>query len=85
MVGCAVRADGKGKHECRLVFHGTKSTSNIDSIMKGGFKLNKVGSATDSGYYGKNSKRQLGAVGWLQNTFSEAQWLVVTHLTLVLS
>ena len=48
-----VRLDGKDKHECRLVFHGTKSTANIDSIMKDGFKLNKVGSATDSGYYGK--------------------------------
>lgn len=59
VVGCAAGADGKGKHECRLVFHGTKSTANIDNIMKEGFKLNKVGSATDSGYYGKNSNRQL--------------------------
>ena len=56
---CVLRSDGKGKHECRLVFHGTKSTANIDSIMTGGFKLNKVGSATDSGYYGKDGKLHL--------------------------
>jgi hypothetical protein len=49
-------SDGKDKHECRLVFHGTKSTANIDSIMKDGFKLNKVGSATDKGWYGKQRK-----------------------------
>eukprot|EP01043_Picozoa_sp_COSAG02_P027469 COSAG02_NODE_1623_length_11604_cov_27.111951_6_plen_1427_part_00 len=42
---------GVGKHESRLVFHGTKSES-IDSIMSGGFKLAKVGSATDAGWYG---------------------------------
>lgn len=41
---------GKG-HETRLVFHGTRAES-IDTIMKDGFKLSKVGSATDPGWYG---------------------------------
>jgi hypothetical protein len=45
------REYGARKHESRLVFHSTKSES-IDSIMSGGFKLAKVGSATDPGWYG---------------------------------
>jgi hypothetical protein len=45
------RVYGAGKHESRLVFHGTRSES-IDSIMTGGFQLAKVGSTTDSGWYG---------------------------------
>jgi hypothetical protein len=45
------RAYGAAKHQTRLAFHGTKSAS-IDSIMSGGFRLDKVGSATDSGWYG---------------------------------
>eukprot|EP01047_Picozoa_sp_COSAG01_P023663 COSAG01_NODE_1439_length_10302_cov_21.631775_3_plen_1284_part_00 len=42
---------GEGNHETRLVFHGTRP-ENIDSIMTGGFRLEKVGSATDPGYWG---------------------------------
>jgi hypothetical protein len=42
---------GVGKHHQLLAFHGTKQ-EHIDSIIKTGFKLNKVGSVTDSGYYG---------------------------------
>jgi hypothetical protein len=42
---------GPQAHETRLVFHGTRSDS-VDSIMHGGFRLEKVGSATDSGWYG---------------------------------
>jgi len=42
---------GVGKHEELLVFHGTQEAS-ISNIIKTGFKLKKVGSATDSGYYG---------------------------------
>lgn len=38
-------------HETRLVFHGTRGES-IDPIMENGFKLEKVGSATDPGWYG---------------------------------
>eukprot|EP01049_Picozoa_sp_SAG25_P016386 SAG25_NODE_3742_length_983_cov_1.033937_1_plen_117_part_00 len=33
------------------MFHGT-SKESIDSIMTGGFRLEKVGSATDPGYFG---------------------------------
>ncbi len=42
---------GPKGHESRLVFHGTLAAS-IDSIMTGGFRLDRVGSATDSGWYG---------------------------------
>eukprot|EP01048_Picozoa_sp_COSAG05_P026572 COSAG05_NODE_7323_length_827_cov_1.326923_1_plen_237_part_10 len=42
---------GKGNHETRLAFHGTSGES-IEPIMTGGFQLSKVGSKTDSGWYG---------------------------------
>ena len=38
-------------HTVLFAFHGTRST-NVKSILSGGFKLSKVGSTTDAGYYG---------------------------------
>ena len=45
------RRCGKGKHEMRLGFHGTKP-QNIDQICKAGLSFSRVGSTTDAGFYG---------------------------------
>ncbi len=40
-----------GNHTKLLAFHGT-SLKNVDGILKNGFKLSKVGSTTDAGFFG---------------------------------
>jgi len=46
------RRFGPSKHTKLLAFHGTKK-ENVDQIISEGFKLEKVGSTTDPGYFGK--------------------------------
>ena len=45
------RTYGSGRHTQLLGFHGT-SSQNIDKIVREGFKIAKVGSTTDPGYFG---------------------------------
>jgi hypothetical protein len=42
---------GKHGHELVIAFHGTKP-EHIDSIVHNGFRISKVGSTTDSGWWG---------------------------------
>ena len=46
------RRFGKTKHDCIWGFHGTKS-ENVPLILNDGFKISKVGSTTDAGFFGK--------------------------------